>query len=132
MADTVSTVLAWNGAQRGEYVSRFTNRSDGTGESAVVKIDASTLANAAGVAPSKIQIDRIEYAVSGFAHVLLQWDRTSDVTIAVLPVGSGIMDFSWFGGFNDPGTGDTGDVLLTTNGAVAGAAYDLTIYYKAV
>jgi hypothetical protein len=79
-----------------------------------------------------VQIQRIEYAVSGFAHVALQWDRTSDVTIAVLPVGSGIMDFSWFGGFNDPETGDTGDVILTTNDAVPGAAYDLTIYYRAI
>ncbi len=132
MADTVSTVLAWNGASRGEYVSRFTNRSDNTGESAVVKIDISTLKNANGVAPSSVQIQRIEYAVSGFAHVVLQWDHTADVTIAVLPVGSGIMDFSWFGGFNDSGTGGTGDVILTTSGAVAGAAYDLTIYYKAI
>ena len=131
MADTVSTVLAWNGAQRGEYVSRFTNRSDGTGDSAVVKIDATTLTNSAGVAPSSVQIQRIEYTVTSMDYVHVFWNRTADVTIAVLS-GSGIMDFSWFGGFNDPGTGSTGDVEFTTSGALAGGSYDITIYYKAV
>jgi hypothetical protein len=131
MADAVSTVTAWNGKGRGEYVTRFTNRSDGTGESAVVKIDLSALENANGEVPTKIQIQRVEFTVTGMDYVRVFWNRASDVTIAVLS-GSGIMDFSWFGGFNDPGGGPTGDVEFTTSGAVAGASYDITIYYKAV
>ena len=131
MADAVSTVTAWNGKGRGEYVTRFTNRSDGTGESAVVKIDLSALENANGEVPSKIQIQRVEFTVTGMDYVHVFWNRTVDVTIAVLS-GSGIMDFSWFGGFNDPNSGSTGDVEFTTVGAVAGASYDVTIYYKAI
>ena len=128
MADTVSAVTAYS-SNKGEYVRRFTNRSDGTGESAVTKIDVSSFTNAAGKDGTKAVIDRIEWSVSGFDYVLLYWDHSSDVTIAVLN-GSGVMDFSYFGGFKDPGAGGTGDVLATTNGGSAGSSYDITIYYK--
>ncbi len=131
MADTVSTVTAWDGKARGDYITRFTNQSDGTGESAVAKIDVSALLNPAGETATKVQIERIEYAVNGFNYVHIYWDHTSDVTVAVLPLGSGVMDFTSFGGFNDPGAGGTGDVTFTTDGAIDGASYDMTIYYRA-
>lgn len=128
MADTVSSIKAFEN-NRGEYVYRFTNRSDGTGESAVAKIDVSALTNSAGSAGTKAVIDRIEYSVNGFDYVLLYWDHASDITIGVLS-GDGVMDFSWFGGFNDPGSGGTGDVTLTTTGGASGSSYDLTIYFQ--
>lgn len=128
MADTVSSVEAYKSAGRGEYVYRYTNRSDGTGESAVTKIDVSTFNNAAGEAGSAVTIDRIEWSVSGFDYIHAYWDHTSDVTIGVL-TGSGVMDFSYFGGHPDSGSGGTGDVLFTTNGGAAGSAYDVTIYF---
>jgi len=128
MADTVSSVKAYESPRRGEYVYRYTNRSDGTGESAATKIDVSALTNAKGAAGTEVKIDRIEWSVSGFDYVLLYWDHASDITIGVLN-GSGVMDFSYFGGFQDPGSGGTGDVLATTNGGAAGSSYDITIYF---
>ena len=128
MADTVSAVTAYS-SNKGEYVRRFTNRSDGTGESAVTKIDVSAFTNASGDSGTKAVIHRIEWSVTGFDYALLYWDHSSDITIAVLS-GSGVMDFDQFGGFKDPGAGGTGDVVLTTNGGAAGSSYDITIYYE--
>ena len=47
MADAVTTIVTNNGAKN--YQARFTNISDGTGESAVIKIDKSTLVNEMGL-----------------------------------------------------------------------------------
>lgn len=127
MADTVSALTAYS-SNKGEYVRRLTNQSDGTGESAVVKIDVSAFNNSSGVAGSKISIDRIEYSVNGFNYVHAYWDHTSDVTVAVM-AGSGVRDYTYFGGFHDTGTGGTGDLTLTTDGGSDGASYDITIYF---
>ena len=128
MADTVSTVTAYSNSN-GEYVYRLTNRSDGTGESAVAKIDVSALTNADGAAGTRLVIDRIEWSISGFDYAYLYCDRTTDFDVAVLN-GSGIMDFSYFGGLIDSESGGTGDLTLTTNGGSAGSAYDITIYFQ--
>lgn len=128
MADTVSSITAYS-SNKGEYVARFTSQSDGTGESAVAKIDVSAFDNESGVAGTSIQIERIEYSVNGFNYVHVYWDHTADVTAAVL-AGSGVMDFTYFGGFNDTGSGGTGDLTFTTDGGSDGASYDITIYFK--
>lgn len=128
MADTVSSVEFWRN-NRGEYGYRFQNRSDGTGESAVVKIDASALTNADGASGTGVQIDRVEWSVSGFDYVHAYWDRDTDVDIATLS-GSGVSDYSFVGGFNDIGTGGTGDVVFTTSGGAAGSSYDVTVYFQ--
>ena len=128
MADAVSSITAYS-SNKGEYVRRLTNRSDGTGESAVAKIDVSAFENSQGEAGTKIQIERIEYAVNGFNYVHVYWDHASDITVAVL-AGSGINDYSYFGGFSDPGAGGTGDLTFTTDGGSDGASYDITIYFK--
>lgn len=128
MADTVSSVKAYESPRRGEYVYRYTNRSDGTGESAVIKIDVSSLENADGDSGSLVTIDRIDWTVSGMDYVHVYWDRTSDVTIGVLS-GAGSEDYSHFGGFTDSGTGGTGDVVFTTENAVSGGSYDITIHF---
>lgn len=129
MADTVSSVKAYGGNASNEFIYRYTNRSDGTGESAVAKIDVDGVTKFNGSTATKVKINRIEYNVSGFNYVHAYWDRTSDVTIAVL-AGQGVRDFSYFGGFTDPGSGGTGDVTFTTNGGASGSSYDITIYYE--
>lgn len=128
MVDTVSAITAYQ-SDKGDFVRRLTNRSDGTGESAVTKIDVSSFTNAKGQTGSQVVIERIEWSVTGFDYAQLYWDRASDVTIAVLS-GSGVMDFDQFGGFVDPGAGGTGDVVLTTSGGASGSSYDITIYFK--
>jgi len=120
MTDAVSSQTLYDGARR--TVMKFTNTSDGTGESAVLKVDVSALAGA----PSKVRIDRIQYSVAGMVARLL-WDATTDVTIVDLQ-GDGRLDAESYGGLtNNAGTGVTGDILLTTVGASSGDSYSIII-----
>lgn len=125
MADTVDSLVVFAGKRR--RVVRFTNISDGTGESAVVKFDISALTGLSGAAPSKLVVEWIEYDIQGFTSVRLYWDATADDEIAVLS-GQGVLDWTAYGGLTDPASsGATGDILLTTNGATSGDTYTITI-----
>ena len=120
MTDAVSSQTLVDGARN--VVMKFTNTSDGSGESAVLKVDVSTLSGA----PSKVRIDRIRYNVTGMVARLL-WDATTDVTIVDLQ-GDGVLECSGFGGlYNNAGTGVTGDILLTTVGATSGDSYTIIL-----
>lgn len=128
MADTVDTITVFSGTKK--KTLRLTNVSDGTGESAVVKADISTFTGLSGIAPTSTVIEEIEWAIQGFTSVRLFWDHTTDDEIAVL---SGVGSVSWkdFGGLKDPkSTGGTGDILLTTAGALSGATYDISITFR--
>lgn len=128
MADTVDTKVINRGKRY--YVVHLQNRSDGTGESGVTKVDISTLTNAAGATATYSVVDRIEYSVWGFNHVRLDWDHTTDDEIATLS-GQGIIDWQPAGGNVDPKTsGGTGDILLTTNGGASGSGYDITLWIR--
>ena len=128
MVDTVNSYVLNNNGRR--YVLRLTNESDGTGESAVTKIDVSTLTDANGVTASYLAIDRIEYSVWGFNYLTLYFDADTDDELAVLS-GQGVMDWSMEGGFVDPlSTGTTGDIKLTTDGGADGSGYDITIWTR--
>ncbi|MBX3504413.1 MAG: hypothetical protein KF895_02965 [Parvibaculum sp.] len=130
MADAVNTQALWAQTNGRRYAVRLTNRSDGTGESGVTKVDISTLKTPKGETATWSVIDRIVGHVSGFNHVRLVWDHNTDDEIAVLS-GSFDLDFDVEGGLRDPrSAGGTGDILLTTNGAVNGASYDITIYLR--
>lgn len=131
MADTVDTLTIRNAVRlNGKLVQRFTNESDGTGESGVTKVDISTFTCPNGSAATKSVVYRIDYQVNGFNYVVLRWDHTADDEIAVLS-GNGIFDLTKQGGRVDPASaGGTGDILLTTDGAVDGASYDITLYMK--
>lgn len=126
MADTVNTTVVRNA--NGRYVVRLQNASDGTGESAVTKVDISTLLAASGVAPSYTTIKRIKYSVWGFNYVTLFWDATADDEIATLD-NEGDIDFTKEGGWTDPqSAGSTGDIKLTTDGGADGSGYDITLW----
>jgi len=125
MTDAVSSTVIADGQRN--YIIKLTNISDGTGESAVTKIDISTLTGPDGSnAPSNFAVKSIEYDVQGFSSVRLFFDATADDEMAVLS-GQGYFDYSG-AFFNDPkSTGATGDIKLTTAGAVTGATYDITL-----
>ena len=127
MADAVDTLILFKGKKRQVY--RFTNVSDGTGESAVVKIDKSTLINTQGLEPAKIIIEEIQWSINGFTSVRIFWDHTTDDEAAVLGTGQGFrVTMPDVQGLVDPGSaGGTGDVLFTTAGAVSGATYDILL-----
>ena len=120
MADAVTTQTIIDGERN--CVMKFTNVSDGTGESAVAKVDVSALAsNAAGVACSEVRVLRISHAVVGMS-VQLFLDATSNVLLAELAESSnGHMDFKDFGGLpNNAGSGITGDIYIENDAACIG------------
>ena len=120
MADAVTTQTIVDGPRNA--VVKLTSVSDGTGESAVLKVDVSALAGA----PARVSIDRVRYSVAGMAAQLL-WDADADVTALVLQ-GDGCMDFTGFGGLpNNAGAGVTGDIRLTTSGHSAGDTYSIVL-----
>ena len=127
MADTVNTNVIWAGKRK--RVVQFTNRSDGTGESAVVKVDKSAITGPDGTEPTKIAIEKIVFAIEGMS-VRLDFDHDTDDEIVTL-VGQGEFDWTEYGGLVDPASaGGTGDILFTTNGHTAGDSYDITLFLR--
>lgn len=127
MADAVTTQTIIDGERN--CVMKFTNVSDGTGESAVAKVDVSALAsNAAGVACSEVRVMRVSHAIVGMS-VQVFLDATSNVLLMELAESSnGHMDFKDFGGLpNNAGSGKTGDILFTTKGHSSGDTYSITL-----
>lgn len=121
MADAVSSQTLVDSERY--TVMKFTNLSDGTGESAVTKVDVSTLSGA----PTAVKINRIWYDVSGMAVTIL-WDATSDVRCLELGSNTGEMDFRDFGGLiNNGGSGVTGDIQFTTTGHSSGDSYTIIL-----
>lgn len=128
MVDTVDTIVLHQGTRK--YAARFTNISDGTGESNVAKIDISTLTGPKGFSVSSTVIEEIEWNIQGFSYVLLEWDHTTDDEIAVLS-GVGYKTYREVGGLVDPqSSGGTGDIILTTAGGASGSTYDIYIVLR--
>ena len=126
MADAVKTNVLFNSPNK--HVVQILSLSDGTGESAVIKVDKSTLTGNNGLEPTELRIDKIEGDCVGM-DVLLYADHTTDVIIARLGgVGRFKRDFRDIGGLHTSGAGDTGDITLTTTGHSAGDSYDIVIY----
>ena len=127
MADAVTSQTIIDGERN--CVMKFTNVSDGTGESAVAKVDVSALAsNAAGVACSEVRVMRVSHAIVGMS-VQVFLDATSNVLLMELAESSnGHMDFKDFGGLpNNAGSGKTGDILFTTKGHSSGDTYSIVL-----
>ena len=121
MADAVTSQTLSDGDRIA--VMKFTNLSDGTGESSVKKVDISALAaNSAGETPARATIEQIWYDIGGM-RVAFEWNATTNVVAAVLGGSaaagnvSGHMDFRSFGGIkNTEASGVDGDIDLTTSG----------------
>ena len=127
MADAVTSQTIIDGERN--CGMKFTNVSDGSGESAVAKVDVSALAsNAAGVACSEVRVMRISHAIVGMS-VQLFFDATSNVLLVELAESSnGHMEFEDFGGIpNNAGSGKTGDILFTTKGHSSGDTYSIVL-----
>jgi hypothetical protein len=119
MADAVATQILVNNPSR--LVMKFTNVSDGTGESAVLKVDVSELGC------SGVVINRIFASTQGMGVSIL-WDATADVLCwHVAPDTDYEMNFSAFGLPNNSGDGRTGDVSFTTLGHSSGDRYSIIL-----
>lgn len=125
MADAVNTQLLADGLS--EAVMKFNNVSDGTGETAVLKVDVSTLApNNVGKECTGVTIRRIHASVNGMSVNVL-WDATTDVSAFIIAPGTYSFDLSTAPLWNNANTGKTGDVLFTTIGASAGDTYSIVL-----
>lgn len=123
MADAVTSQTVVDGAK---VVMKFTNISDGTGEAAVLKVDASTL----GGAPSEVVIEKIIYSTAGMSVDIL-WDANTDVLAWHLPADrSDVLDFGSTGITNNSSTGKTGDINFTTIGHTAADRYSIMLYMR--
>ena len=133
MADAVTSQIIGDNVSAKNILVKLTNISDGTGESAVAKVDVSTLAKSrSGDACSRVNIEEIYYDIFGM-RVDLLWNASSNVICKVLGsngahTSSGYMDFRDFGGLtNNAGSGINGDLLLTTTGHTSGDHYTIIL-----
>ena len=127
MADAVATQVILDGERL--YIAKFTNISDGTGETGALKIDVSTLTPSSfSKACNGVKINKIWAQTQGMGVDIL-WDATTDVLCETIPADKFyLMDYSSFGGLpNNAGAGKTGDVLFSTVGAAAGDRYTIVI-----
>ena len=130
MADTVASQTIDDGPKYA--VIKLTNISDGTGESAVTKVDVSGLASSAnGVACTGATIQKIWWQCTGM-KVSILFDATSDVLAIQLGENqSGYHDYTSFGGLtNNAGSGKTGDIKFTTVNHSSGDTYTIILYLK--
>ena len=127
MADTVTSQTIQDGEK--VAVLKFTNESDGTGESSVKKVDVSALTtNSAGESCTSVSISRIYWATRGMA-VDIEFDATTNVIAIPLPADStGDEYYDIFTGIpNNAGSGVTGDIDFTTVGHSSGDAYSIIL-----
>mgnify|MGYP003136338048 FL=1 len=127
MADAVTSQTLFDGDKH--VVMKFTNISDGTGESAVKKVDVSALnADINGNTCTSVAIEKIWWQCIGM-KVQLFFDATSDAFIIELGENqSGHHDYSEFGGLkNNAGSGKTGDIDFTTVGHSSADTYTITL-----
>ena len=127
MADAVTSQTLFDGDKH--VVMKFTNISDGTGESAVKKVDVSALeSDINGNTCTSVAIEKIWWQCIGM-KVRLFFDASSDVFIIELGENqSGYHDYSEFGGIkNNAGSGKTGDIDFTTVGHSSADTYTIIL-----
>ena len=127
MADAVTSQTLFDGDKH--VVMKFTNISDGTGESAVKKVDVSALnADINGNTCTSVAIEKIWWQCIGM-KVRMFFDATSDAFIIELGENqSGYHDYSEFGGIkNNAGSGKTGDIDFTTVGHSSADTYTIIL-----
>lgn len=127
MADAVASQTLIDGERMA--IMKFTDISDGTGESKVLKVDVSALTpSASGLACTGVTITKIHASTHGM-EVQIFWDATTDVLCWGVPQNSQYTwDFEKFGGLtNNAGTGVTGDVLFSTVDSSNGDFYTIVL-----
>jgi len=126
-ADTVTSKIMRNtgGTWGSNYAFLFTGTSDGSGESAVVKVSTAALQNT----PTRLKITKLKWNVQGEGIAVL-FDANTDDRVMIL-AGDGEYDADKQAGpIVDPqSTGHTGNILFTTIGHSAGDSY--TVYMEA-
>lgn len=137
MADTVTTQLFDNGPRI--FVYKFTSISDGTGETGVIKVNASAT-GPLGVSVQgqtfypgvHLAITEIKYSVFSMG-LRIQWEgNPSNSDMLVLQATDHwifLNERTGFGGLTPPAglAGATGSIAFTTVGAGAGSGYTIIL-----
>ena len=130
MADIVSTQVL-SDTSGVKYVAKMTNISDGSGESLVKKIDASSATFMTEDGSRKIA--KIWWSVNttkSNASVELVWGGETNAT-AMLLNGQGYWDLRTAGNeIINNATTPTGDVLLSTRDFVSGDNYTILVEFR--
>lgn len=127
MADAVTSQTLMDGERLA--IMKFTNISDGTGESAVTKVNVSALnPNAFGKACNGVTVTKITSVCHGM-EVRMYWDATTDVPFFLSTINTNYEnDFSKIGGIsNNAGTGKNGNIVFSTADASAGDTYTVVL-----
>mgnify|MGYP003676114451 FL=1 len=127
MADVLTSQVIQDGPRNA--ILKFTNVSDGTGQSLAVLVDVSTLSAdpLTKQVCNGVTLQSITYSNVGMG-VELFWDATTNIPLLnLLTDWSDQLDFSDFGIPNDAAAGKTGDILVTTSAATAGDTYTLVL-----
>ena len=139
MADTVTSQTLKDHASA--WAVKLTNISDGTGETNVTKVNANTLIASNGTGSTRLAITKLFWNVSKGTsstmdpRVTLFWANSvaggANTTIATLS-GSGVLDLTT--GLQAPFTNNApntaGNILISTTGFTANAAYTLVLEGK--
>ena len=127
MADAVTSQTLLDGERLA--IMKFTNISDGTGETAVTKVNVSTLTPSnSGKACTGVTVNKITSVCHGL-EVRMYWDATTDVPFFMSNLNSNYTnDFSTFGGItNNSGAGKNGNIVFSTADASAGDTYTVVL-----
>jgi hypothetical protein len=126
MADAVTSQVVFDGTRTA--VMKFTNISDGTGETAVLKVDVSALTGFQGQTCTGVNIVTLDAMTVGMGVDIL-WDASTDVICYTIGADQFVsFEFARFGGItNNAGSGKTGDIMFTTVGAAAGDRYTIVL-----
>jgi hypothetical protein len=127
MADAVTSQTLLDGERLA--IMKFTNISDGTGESAVTKVNVSTLTSSdSGKACTGVSVSKITAICHGM-EVRMYWDANTDVPFFLSNVNSNYTnDFSSFGGItNNSSTGKNGNIVFSTADASSGDTYTVVL-----
>lgn len=127
MADAVTSQTLLDGERLA--IMKFTNISDGTGETAVTKVNVSSLAkSASGKACTAVSVLKIT-SVSHGMEVRMLWDADTDVPFFLSTINTNYCnDFSSFGGItNNAGTGKNGNIVFSTADQSSGDTYTVVL-----
>ena len=129
MADAVTATSVIDGPR--SAVIYCTNTSDGTGESAVTKVDVSALSSRQdGTACTGVRLQKIVFTNVGMGVKVL-WNASTKVIAAQLTADySDTLDYSDISGLPNVAAsgGKTGDIKFTTVGHSSGDTYSVVLY----
>ena len=131
MADAVATQKIQDDGNTAIF--RFTNVSDGSGESAVAKIDVSALSvdPMTKAACTSVSIQSIYYSTIGMSVKIFFNASTNVLAWQLNADWADTLDFSSFTGIpNNAGSGKNGDILFTTVGHGSGDVYNIVMQVR--